>query len=513
MPDSGATVQPHRRQCAGHRGTGGGDRPPPGERAVKDVFKKPDSFYEFFTRSAAADKEATHYCPGCGHGNLHKLIAEAIDDLAIAHRTVFVSPVGCAVFGYYYFRVGNVQAAHGRAPAVATGIKRALPHSIVISYQGDGDLAAIGANEILQAANRGESITVIFVNNAIYGMTGGQMAPTTLLGMKTTTTPYGRKSINEGYPLRVCELLATLEAPVYIERCTLEDSKTIMRTRKAIRKALEYQVENKGFSLVEVLSPCPTGWKLEPIESRQWITDNMVKVFPPNVYKDKPAEPREELPSPVFERDAVLNALGVTDEVASGSGHAPGDFPTHEVVLSGFGGQGVLLLGQLLAKSGMREGKYVSWLPSYGPEMRGGTANCHVVISSKRIGSPYVAEPNLLVAMNQPSLEKFAARVRPGGVVIYDSSFVKTVALPAHIRGVPIPLSEIANELGNAKVANVVAAGAIIALTGMVGETVFVELLRNLPKKALLEVNLKALAAGRQAAERQIKQPIPAALV
>ena len=472
---------------------------------MSDVFKKPDSFYEFFTRSAAPDKETTHYCPGCGHGNIHKLIAEAIDDFGIADRTVFVSPVGCSVFGYYYFRVGNVQSAHGRAPAVATGIKRALPHSIVISYQGDGDLAGIGANEILQAANRGEAITVIFVNNAIYGMTGGQMAPTTLINMKTTTTPYGRSAANEGYPIRVCELLATLDAPVYLERCTLEDSKTIMKTRKAIRKALQIQIDNKGFSLVEILSPCPTGWKVEPLESRTWITENMLKVFPPNVYRDRvDAPPRPTPPPLVTDREEVARLLGVGEGSGATVRELSRDFPTHQLILAGFGGQGVLLLGQYLAKAGMHEGKRVSWLPSYGPEMRGGAANCHVVISRERIGSPFVSSPTLLVAMNQPALEKFADSVRPGGTVVYDSSFVKTVSLPGHVRAVPIPFSEIANELGNAKVANSVAAGAVIALTGVVDNSSYAGLLRQLPKKALVDVNLRALEAGA-AAVKQLK--------
>ncbi len=477
---------------------------------MKDVYKKPDSFYEFFTRSKAPDKETTHYCPGCGHGNLHKLIAEAIDDLEIADRTVFVSPVGCSVFGYYYFRVGNVQAAHGRAPAVASGIKRALPHSIVISYQGDGDLAAIGGNNILQAANRGESLTVIFINNAIYGMTGGQMAPTTLIDQKTTTTPYGRHASNEGYPMRVSELLSTLQAPVYIERCTLEDSKNIMKTRKAIRQALQNQIDNKGFSLVEVLSPCPTGWKLDPIESREWITKNMVSVFPPGVYKKRDdAEARPIVPHPKLTADEILKAIGVhekEDSVETGSVGA--DFQTHELILAGFGGQGVLLLGQLLAKSSMLEGKYVTWLPSYGPEMRGGTANCHVIVTNHRIGSPLVTSPTLLVAMNQPSLEKFAPKVREGGLVVYDSSFVKDVTLPDHVTAIPIPFSDIANKLGNAKVANIVAAGAVIALTGITETDSLKKLINALPKKALIEANLKALEAGREAIAAREKQTV-----
>ena len=479
---------------------------------MKDVFKKPDSFYEFFTRSTAPDKETTHYCPGCGHGNLHKLIAEAIDDLEIADRTVFVSPVGCSVFGYYYFRVGNIQAAHGRASAVASGIKRALPHAIVISYQGDGDLAAIGANNILQAANRGESLTVIFINNAIYGMTGGQMAPTTLIDQKTTTTPYGRHASNEGYPMRVSELLSSLQAPVYIERCTLEDSKNIMKTRKAIRQALQNQIDNKGFSLVEVLSPCPTGWKLDPVDSREWITKNMLSVFPPGVYRNREdAEARPIVPHPKLSADEILKAIGVSEKEddASKAGVST-DFPTHELILAGFGGQGVLLLGQLLAKSCMREGKFVSWLPSYGPEMRGGTANCHVIVTNHRIGSPLVTRPTLLVAMNQPSLEKFASRVREGGVILYDSSFIKDVSLPDHATSIPIPFSDIANKLGNAKVANIVAAGAIIALTGITEIDSLTTLINALPKKALIEANLKALEAGLEAMTARERQTVGA---
>jgi len=465
---------------------------------MKNILKKADSFFDTFARKDGPDKQSTHYCPGCGHGNIHKLIAEALDDLDVADRTILISPVGCSVFAYYYFHVGNVQSSHGRAPAVATGIKRALPHSIVICYQGDGDLGAIGGNEILQAANRGESITVFFINNAIYGMTGGQMAPTTLIDQRTTTTPYGRNAENEGYPMLVCELLSALKAPVYIERCTLQDTKGIMKTRKAIRRALQNQVDNKGFSLVEILAPCPVGWKLEPADAREWIAQEMVKVFSPGLYKDdKEAPARPIKPHPVLSKEEIKEELGFVEETAARAAASLQGFGTHELVIAGFGGQGVLFLGQLLAKSGMHEQKHVSWLPSYGPEMRGGTANCHVVISEHRIGAPFVANPTLLVAMNQPSLEKFAPLVRPDGLILYDSSFVKDVKLPEGIKAVPVPFSAIANEkLGNAKVANVVAAGAIIGLTGIVSADTFRTLIGQLPKKHLIEVNLQALDHG-----------------
>ena len=253
------------------------------------TFQRPRSFYGQFDRKPG-DHLTTHYCPGCGHGNIHKMIAEAIDDFGAQDRTVFVSPVGCSVFAYYYFDVGNLQVAHGRAPAVATAVKRALPDSLVISYQGDGDLAAIGGNEILHAANRGEDFTVFFVNNAIYGMTGGQMAPTSLLGQRTSTSPMGRQSGNDGFPVRVSELLSTLEGPTYIERVALYDNKSRAGARKAIRKALKNQIEGRGFSLIEILSPCPTGWGVTPVDSCKWIEEKLLPNFPLGVLKDKSAE-------------------------------------------------------------------------------------------------------------------------------------------------------------------------------------------------------------------------------
>src|SRR5512144_602730 len=250
------------------------------------AYQRPKSLYGQFDRKPG-DHLTTHYCPGCGHGNLHKYVAEVIDDLGAQDRTVFVSPVGCSVFAYYYFDVGNIQAAHGRAPAVATAVKRGLPDSLVISYQGDGDLAAIGGNEILHAANRGENITVFFVNNGIYGMTGGQMAPTTPVGERTTTSPYGRTLVNEGYPMKVCELLSSLEAPAYIERVALTDAKNTMKVRKAVRRALQCQIEGRGFSLVEVLSTCPTGWKVPPEEAIHWVEKHLMPLFPLKIYKER----------------------------------------------------------------------------------------------------------------------------------------------------------------------------------------------------------------------------------
>ena len=236
------------------------------------VHAKPQCFYEAYERKGELQHQ-THYCPGCGHGTVSKLLARAIDELGIQDRTILISPVGCSVFGYYYFDVGNIQAAHGRASAVATAVKRSRPGSFVISYQGDGDLSAIGSAEILHAANRGENITVIFVNNAVYSMTGGQVAPTTLIGQKSTTTPNGRTAMNEGYPLHVSELLATLEAPVYIERVGLGDNKQIAGASRAIRRAVENQVRGLGFSLIEVLSPCPTIWKMPPVDAQHWVRD------------------------------------------------------------------------------------------------------------------------------------------------------------------------------------------------------------------------------------------------
>jgi 2-oxoglutarate ferredoxin oxidoreductase subunit beta len=243
----------------------------------KLVYKRPESLADV----------PNHYCPGCGHGIIHKLLAQCIDELKIRESVILVAPVGCSVLAYNYIRADGCEAAHGRAPAVATGIKRVFPDRIVISYQGDGDLLAIGTAETIHTANRGEKITVVFVNNAIYGMTGGQMAPTSLQAQKTKTSPYGRNPAEAGFPIRACELLNTLEAPVFIERCSVSSVKNILRAKKALMKGLRNQVEGKGYSFIEILSMCPTGWGLEPREAASWVDSDMAPYYPLGNYRDR----------------------------------------------------------------------------------------------------------------------------------------------------------------------------------------------------------------------------------
>jgi len=246
--------------------------------------KNPDILYQ---RPESLRDVTTHYCPGCGHGMVHRLIAEVIDELGIRERTVGVAPVGCAVLAYDYFNFDVTEAAHGRPPAVATGMKRVRPELIIFTYQGDGDLAAIGIAETIHAANRGENITVIFVNNGIYGMTGGQMAPTTLIGQKTATSPQGRQFQNEGPPLKVGEMLAPLDGTAYIARGALDKPANIIKVRQYIKQAFQNQIEERRFSLVEILSPCPTYWHLSPADSMKKITDEVILNFPIGVIKDE----------------------------------------------------------------------------------------------------------------------------------------------------------------------------------------------------------------------------------
>lgn len=259
---------------------------------VKTGLVKTQTMKAVYRYPASLKRVPMHYCPGCGHGIIHKLIAQEIDELGIREDTIIVAPVGCSVLIYNYYNCDGTESAHGRAQAVATGLKRAQPGKIVVCYQGDGDLAAIGTAESIHAANRGENFTVIFVNNAIYGMTGGQMAPTTLLGQKTRTSPFGRSRSNDGNPLRMCELLTQLETPAYIERVSVHDVKHILKAKKAIKKGLQYQMDEKGYSFIEVLSMCPTNWGLTPLKAACWIETDMIPYYPLGVFRDVTEEGR-----------------------------------------------------------------------------------------------------------------------------------------------------------------------------------------------------------------------------
>lgn len=465
------------------------------------IHEKSTSFYDKYERKGEMQHQ-THYCPGCGHGVAHKLIAEALEDLGLQDRAVFVSPVGCSVFAYYYFDTGNVQAAHGRAPAVATAMKRSHPEAIVMSYQGDGDLAAIGTAEIIHAANRGENICVFFMNNAIYGMTGGQMAPTTLVGQTSTTSPWGRRPNNEGFPIHMAELLATLEAPVYIERVSLGDNKNIIKARKAVRKALENQKNGKGFSFVEILSPCPTILKMDPVVARKWVNETLTKAFPLGCFREKePNVVAVEAP-----QKPVADVLGITKQVKKSDLELKSHGRDITIKIAGFGGQGILLLGQMMAEMGMRESLEVSWLPSYGPEMRSGSAHCHVSLSHERIGSPLISHPQVLVAMNEISLRKFGPQVAPGGVIFYNRDRVPEDVTIDQARIVCLPASEIADQLGSAKVANVVMLGAVLEETECLSPETAMLVIEDFVRNAtMLELDRKALAKGRDFIDNQVR--------
>ncbi|TFH57925.1 MAG: thiamine pyrophosphate-binding protein, partial [Gemmatimonadales bacterium] len=318
------------------------------------------TFYDRFERHAKGEGlkgHATHYCSGCGHGLAHKYMAEAIDELGIQDRTIAISPVGCSVFLYYYMNVGNSQAAHGRAPVVGLGHKLANPESIVISYQGDGDLASIGLAETIHTAQVGLPISIIFINNAIYGMTGGQMAPTSLLGQQTTTTPRGRER-SAGLPLRMAEMIGQLDGPVYVERVALFNAKQRVKAKKAIKKAIRLQVENKGYSFVEVLSECPTHLKMTPLEAEKWVEEEMVPVFPLGVQKDIVEEITPDLEfkpfTPSFD-EQVIKGLIVEGEEGKVERYTS-SFPEHiakddiSLKLAGAGGDGAQTAALLITR-------------------------------------------------------------------------------------------------------------------------------------------------------------------
>ena len=386
--------------------------------------------------------------------------------MGIEDDTIDVVPVGCSVMSYNYFGCDVIEAPHGRAPAVATGAKRTNPDKFVFSYQGDGDLAAIGTAETVHVGTRGENIVVIFINNTTYGMTGGQMAPTTLPGQVTQTTPFGRNVETAGYPIRICEMMATLSGTALAQRVAIDSVPHIREAKKAIRKAFENEKAKRGLSIIEVLSTCPTNWGMSPTESMQFVKDKMIPYYPLGVYKDVTAEEG-----------------GMTTEI----------------ILAGFGGQGILFAGKILAYCGLIAGKELSWLPSYGPEMRGGTANCSVCISDEPIGSPVVTTPDYLIAMNGPSYKKFIDAVKPDGLVLFDNSIVEETCERTYITAISLPSTDIATNAGLNGAANMVLLGRMLAETNLFDmDTVKKAMEKCIPPKRahLIEANLKAIALG-----------------
>ncbi len=476
--------------------------------AKKLLYSKPRGFFDTYERRPNL-KNSTHYCPGCGHGVLHKLIAESVADLGMQDNTIFICPVGCSVFGYYYFDMGSISVPHGRAPAAATGIVRANPDSFVISYQGDGDLGAIGFNEFIQAANRGENMVVFFVNNGVYGMTGGQLAPTTLPGQKTLTSPYGRSIDNEGYPLKVSEMVAALDSPVYVERVALTSPKNIRAARTALRKALTYMKEKKGFSLVEFLTGCPVNLKKSTKDTDEWIEKHMIPYFPLKCFKDVAAErPAKKAPVGIYDKEKVKDALLATEKIHpfdESELPVPNLRKEMRIKCAGFGGQGILSLGMLIAEAGHLQNLKASWLPSYGPEMRGGTANCSVVLNKESVGSPLVKIADVVIAMNQPSVDKFSADLVDDGILIYDSVNIK-FEKPASVKYkvYPVNASLIAKDvIGDVRCANTIMAGAFCEIIGSIDEKAFINSITNnfCGKDKVIDMNIRAFKEGRKAAK------------
>ena len=467
------------------------------------------AFYGRFSRHAHGEglkAHSTHYCPGCGHGVAHRDLSAAIAELGIQDRTVLISPVGCAVFAHYYFDVGNSQAAHGRAPAVALGHKLAHPEAVVISYQGDGDLASIGLAETISIAQLGLPITVLFINNAIYGMTGGQLAPTSLMGQKTTTSPDGRMPAM-GQPLKMAELIAQLDGPVYVERVALYSARERAKARRAIKKAITLQLEGRGYAFIEIIAECPTHLKMTPQQAEEWVKTKMVEAFPLGVKKDLTVEPWFQRPAPLFTPEAVLGLSGA-EPCPEEEPRAPAPWPAHlpardiAFKLAGSGGDGAQTAALLLTRAAIAEGYDATAIPSYGPESRGGTSYADVHIAEREVLNPAAPAPHALIAFNALSLAKFAATVPPGGFILYDSTLITAPPpLPAGRRILPIPFTRLAAELGRPMVKNVVALGARQAALPLLPEDRVLATLQHVlkDKPSLLPLNAAAFAAGRAA--------------
>ena len=448
---------------------------------MKTIEQK--GMYPKFPRSGK-DTRVTHYCAGCGHGIVNKLVAECCAEMGLQDQTIFVDPVGCGVFTYYYWDAAHISAAHGRASAAATGVSRARPDAVTVAYQGDGDLGAIGFNNAFQAASRGEKFGCIFINNSLYGMTGGQMAPTTLEGETTTTTPFGRDPALTGHPLHVCEVFNQLQAPVYIARVSVADTKRIMQCKAAIKRLFEIQRDHKGYALLEILAPCPTNFRLDPLKAAEFCKNEMEAEFPLGVFRDAEkgvggsqftaTAPKDAMncvppasaslavkPVPRFASCAEL--FGVSDGVDAPPAEDDPSVPERRFKFAGYGGQGILSLGICVAEAARLQRRHTLWFPSYGPEQRGGSASCSVVVSGTPIGSPTVEHPDVLVCMNQPSYERFVGDVKKGGVVIVDASVPITKQPPEGVKLRQVPAIKMAEDFGVPKAANTMMLAALRA--------------------------------------------------
>ncbi|MCL1893690.1 MAG: 2-oxoacid:acceptor oxidoreductase family protein [Holophagaceae bacterium] len=467
------------------------------------------AFYNKFERHSngvGLKGHSTHYCAGCGHGIVHKYLSEAISELGIQDDTVMVSPVGCSVFAYYYFDTGNTQAAHGRAPAVAIGHKLANPKAMVISYQGDGDLASIGLAETIAVAQLGSPLTVIFINNAIYGMTGGQMAPTTLMGQTTSTSPDGRKQIN-GQPIKMAEQIAQLDGPIYVERVALFSPAERNKARKAIKKALQLQKEGRGYAFVEVLAECPTHLKITPDKSEKWVKENMVPIFPLGVKKDVDVEPWWDIKEPIFDSEKILGLIGGTTEKTE---RFCKEFPSHihpadiSLKLAGSGGDGAQTAAILVTTAGINEGFDGTHIPAYGPESRGGTSYADVHIAKTEVLNPASPLPHILIAYNAPSLAKFGSSVTNNGFILFDNSVAKEFEpADSSIKVIGVPFAEIAADLGKMVVKNIVSLGALAAATNIFPRETFLATIKQAlkDKASLMPLNEQAFDRGYKAAK------------
>lgn len=404
----------------------------------------------------------SHFCPGCGHGNLLKIVHEALETHGDARHAIWVSPVGCGGLTDSYLDMHHVLSAHGRASAVATALKRAFPNAVIIVSQGDGDLASIGLAEAVHAANRGEDLCLFFMNNANFGMTGGQMAPTSLLGQKTSTSHDGRLLHEHGAPLHMCELLNTLDGPALIARVAFGNVAQMREAQRIIKKAVHNQITHKGYSFVEILSPCPSNWHCTPAEARQRVAEEMTAVFPLGVFRDEDKHDlvSQRQPLSPFDHELsteVLHALAesVGSLERTGTDASPlRSSGTKRILAAGFGGQGILTLGKVLAHLALDSGLHATWMPSYGPEMRGGVCRCHVQISETPVASPVVESPDIFFAFNQPSFDAFSCSLAPDGILIYDADRVCCPDNMPHAIGVPA--ASLAHAAGQPKAANMI---------------------------------------------------------